>query len=123
MENWYLPITIIPGIGLIVLSTSNLMVALSNELDKLISTCKDDTIINRKMAQLKLLNKAMVCFYVAIALLLISGIIAGINDTYNFSTYLGILAIVVSTFGLISLIIYSIRSVNIHQNQFKSRSN
>ncbi len=99
------------------------MVALSNELDKLISTCKDDTIIKRKLTQLKLLNKSMVCFYVAIALLLISGIIAGINDTYNVSTYLGILAIVVSTFGLISLIIYSIRSVNIHQNQFKNRSN
>lgn len=123
MEHWYLPLTIVPGIGLIILSTSNLMVALSNELDKLISTCKDDTIINRKLTQLKLLNKAMVCFYVAIALLLISGIIAGINDTFNVSTYLGILAIVVSTFGLISLIIYSVRSVNIHQNQFKNRSN
>ncbi|WP_430410453.1 hypothetical protein [Kordia sp.] len=123
MENWYLPITIIPGIGLIILSTSNLMVALTNELDKLINTCKDETIINQKLAQLKLLNKAMVFFYVAIALLLTSGVIAGINDIYNVSTYLGILAIVVSTFGLISLIIYSVRSVNIHQNQFKNRSN
>jgi len=27
---WYIPITIIPGIGLIIISTSNLLIALNN---------------------------------------------------------------------------------------------
>lgn len=38
MENWYLPITIVPGVGLLILSTSNLMVILSDELNGLINT-------------------------------------------------------------------------------------
>ncbi|PPK94767.1 uncharacterized protein DUF2721 [Nonlabens xylanidelens] len=123
MEHWYLPITIIPGIGLLILSTSNLMVALSDELDKLITNCKDDNLISRKLKQLKLLNRAMIYFYIAVFLLLISGVIAGINQSYKIATYLGVCAIAVATFGLVSLIIYSTRSVNIHQNQFKNRSN
>jgi len=123
MEHWYLPITIIPGIGLLILSTSNLMVALSNEIDKLITNCKDDNLISRKLRQLKLLNRAMIYFYIAVFLLLISGVIAGINQSYKIATYSGVCAIAVATFGLISLIIYSTRSVNIHQNQFKNRSN
>ena len=123
MENWYLPITIVPGIGLLILSTSNLMVALSNELDKLIFKCDDNKVIKRKLKQLKLLNRAMVYFYVAIFLLLLSGVIAGINDINNISTYLGITAIAISSLGLVTMIIYSVRSVNIHQNQFKNRSN
>lgn len=123
MEQWYLPLTIVPGIGLLVLSTSNLMVALSNELDELTTTGKDGNIINRKLKQLKLLNSAMVFFYVAIFLLFISTVVVSINKNYNISTYIVISAITVSTAGLVSLIIYSTRSVNIHQDQFKNRSN
>ncbi|MFT7050169.1 MAG: hypothetical protein ACJAZK_000760 [Psychroserpens sp.] len=63
MENWYLPITIVPGIGLLILSTTNLMVTLSNELSGLINEqSKDDSIIHRKLAQLKTLNRTMVFF-------------------------------------------------------------
>ena len=54
MDNWYIPITIIPGIGLLILSTSNLMVALSTEINTLIhNTDENDVIINKKLIQLK----------------------------------------------------------------------
>lgn len=33
---WYIPITIIPGIGLIIMSTSNLLIALTTEVTALI---------------------------------------------------------------------------------------
>ena len=126
MENWYLPITIVPGIGLLILSTSNLMVSLSNELSGLIKEqSKDESIISRKLAQLKTLNRAMVFFYVAVACLSIAGLIGGLqlNTTENSATYISILGIVIMLLGLLSLIKYSYRAVSIRQDQFKTKFN
>jgi len=36
MEKWYLPITILPGIGLLIISTSNLTVSLNEEMEELL---------------------------------------------------------------------------------------
>ena len=84
MENWYLPITIVPGIGLLILSTSNLMVTLSNELIVLIKEqSKNESIILRKLKQLKTLNRAMVLFYIAVACLVIAGLIGGLQLKYR----------------------------------------
>ena len=54
---WYIPITIIPGIGLIIMSTSNLLIALTTEVSAL--NRKREVfheIIELKIAQLKRLN-------------------------------------------------------------------
>lgn len=126
MENWYLPITIVPGIGLLILSTSNLMVTLSNELNGLITEgCKDEPIIIRKLTQLKTLNRAMVFFYIAVACLAISGLIGGLELSFieKSATYISIIGIVIMLFGLFSLIKYSYRAVSIRQDQFKTRIN
>ncbi|MGH1384553.1 hypothetical protein [Kordia sp.] len=126
MENWYLPITIVPGIGLLILSTSNLMVTLSSELNGLIMEgCKDQPIIIRKLVQLKTLNRAMVFFYIAVACLAISGLIAGLelSSIGDSATYISIIGIVIMLLGLFSLIKYSYRAVSIRQDQFKTRIN
>ena len=112
MENWYLPITLVPGVGLLILSTSNLMVILSDELSGLIKDqCKDDLIIHRKLAQLKTLNRAMVLFYIAVACLAISGLIGSLQFKVikNSATYISVLGIVIMLLGLLSLIKYSYR--------------
>ncbi|WP_179338724.1 hypothetical protein [Winogradskyella ludwigii] len=121
MENWHLPITIVPGLGLLILSTSNLMVTLSNEINALIENSKQEAIIVRKLKQLKLLNMAMVFFYVAVALLLVSAVCNGLYAIDKVSLYISILAIIFALIGLISLIIYSFRAVTIRQNQFKNK--
>jgi uncharacterized BrkB/YihY/UPF0761 family membrane protein len=121
MENWYLPITIVPGLGLLILSTSSLMVALSNEINGMIENSKDKTIITRKLKQLKLLNMAMVFFYVAVALLLVSAVINGLFLIEKVSLYISVLAIISALKGLLSLVIYSFRAVTIRQNQFKNK--
>ncbi len=120
MENWYLPITLVPGVGLLILSTSNLMVILSDELSGLIKDqCKDDLIIHRKLAQLKTLNRAMVLFYIAVACLAISGLIGSLQFKVikNSATYISVLGIVIMLLGLLSLIKYSYRAVSIRQDQ------
>ncbi len=118
MENWYLPITIIPGLGLLVLSTSNIMIALSNEIDSIIELNKDSAIIRRKLAQLKLLNKAMVFFYIAIAFLLISAILKGLFNLEETTFFISAFAVILALIGLFSLILYSFRAVRIRQDQF-----
>jgi len=118
MENWYLPITIIPGLGLLVLSTSNIMIALSNEIDSIIELNKDSAIIRRKLAQLKLLNKAMVFFYIAIASLLISAILKGLFNLEETTFFISAFAVILALIGLFSLILYSFRAVRIRQDQF-----
>lgn len=127
MENWYLPITIVPGIGLLILSTSNLVVTLSSEINALINDNQEnENIISRKLSQLKLLNKSMVCFYIAVAFLVISGLIAGLSTNssiINIPTYIGIIGIIIFLLGLISLIKYSYKAVSIRQEQFKNSLN
>ena len=121
MENWHLPITIVPGLGLLILSTSNLMVTLSNEISGMIENSKKKAITASKLKQLKLLNMAMVFFYVAVAFLLISAVINGLYEVGKTSLYTSVLAIVFALIGLISLIVYSFRAVTIRQNQFKNK--
>ncbi|MEP0263034.1 hypothetical protein [Dokdonia sp.] len=128
MENWYIPITIIPGIGLLILSTSNLMVTLTTEINTLIhSTDENDLIINRKLVQLKLLNRAMVLFYIAISCLVIAALIGGISlkigTEATLALYVIILGIIMLLFGLFWLIKYSYRAVSIRQDQFKIKFN
>ena len=126
MEDWYIPITIIPGIGLLILSTSNMMVTLSSEINTLIhGEDKNEAIIKRKLLQLKLLNRAMVLFYISIASLVTAALIAGISvklDTaQNATLYVIILGIMMLLLGLFWLIKYSYKAVSIRQDQFKNK--
>ncbi len=121
MENWYLPITIVPGLGLLILSTSNLMVTLSNEINTMITSPVARAIIKRKLAQLKLINTALIFFYSSIAFLLISALINGISQTQGISLYISILAVSFALIGLIILVLYSFRAVGIRQEQFRNQ--
>ena len=128
MENWYLPITLLPGIALLILSTSNLMVALSNEINNYVgSNSENYTIMTRKMAQLKLLNTTLVLFYISVAFLAISGLLGGLRTALSLEgrivNYISIAGLVIFLLGIICLITYSYRAVNIHQDQFKIDTN
>ncbi|MBL4606126.1 MAG: hypothetical protein JKY02_10835 [Flavobacteriaceae bacterium] len=124
MEHWYLPITILPGIGLLILSTSNQLIALSNEIaERLKLEICNDQISQRKLKQLKLLNKGLVGLYIGAGVMVASGILSGLQNFYNFSNTLGIITMllgVLSVFISISfLIVYSLRAVKIRQDQYK----
>ncbi len=126
MENWYIPATIIPGIGLLILSTSNLLVNLSTEIKTLITEiAMEEELIKQKLKQLRLLNNAMVFLYVAVACLvisaLISGILKSIEASFDSGIYITIAGIISALLGLIALIIYSYRAVKIRQNQFHNK--
>lgn len=123
MENWYVPVTIIPGIGLLILSTSNLLVALSDEIKNLILD-KTTTVMlmARKLKQLRLLNNAMVFLYLSVAALVVSGLISGLAQSagthVDFSIYITIAGIACALLGLMLLILYSYKAVKLRQDQF-----
>ena len=123
MENWYVPITILPGIGLLILSTSNLLIALSSEIAERIKLKKcNDSITTKKLKQLHLLNKGLVGLYIGAATLVAAGMFFGIQNFYAISKNIGITSMligVLSTFISISYLIkYSLRAVKIRQDQF-----
>jgi len=121
---WYLPITIIPGLGLLLMSTSNLMLSLNAEIMSMTSRGLMKSIVNRKLKQLKRLNYIMVYFYISVSLLVVSGLLGSvlnqfkIEDKYSiWFTTLGIFCLLI---GLLNLIIYSFKAISIRQEQHQN---
>ncbi len=126
MDIWYIPLTIIPGVGLLILSTTNLQNALSLEISELITQdCgKFKPIIEQKIAQLDLLNRALVALYFTAACYIIAAFLSGIAETTHViesSYYKGMILLgVVSVFiALILLSTFSIRAVKIKKRRFE----
>ena len=122
---WYLPITIIPGVGLLINSTTTQIMALSSEINSLVSkSCNDfqHSIADKKIKQLTLLTRANSFLYMSVAFYVFSGILGVItesNDTYalpNIALYIGTLSIFTA---LILLNIYALKAVKIRQEQFE----
>lgn len=126
MTEWYIPITILPGVGLLIMSTSNILNMLSNELSALIRDECDSLrdIIELKISQLGLVTKSMVGFYISSACFVLAGLAGAINATVDESSNLQIFVLmIVGTISvlvsLIFLTIYALRAVQIKKNQFK----
>ncbi len=122
---WYLPITIIPGVGMLINSTTTQIMALSAEINKLVSnSCNDfqHSIADRKIKQLSLVTKANFFLYLSIAFYVFSGILGVVTETKsnlsfpNLALYIGTFSIFIA---LILLTLFSFRSVKIRQEQFE----
>ena len=114
---WYIPITIIPGIGLIIMSTSSLLIALNTEVT-LLNRKREvfGEIIALKIGQMKRLNWAMVFLYLAILCFLLSGLLAVlINPEAILIRIIMIVGVASSLVAIIFLISFGFRMVNIRQ--------
>ncbi|MEM9361030.1 MAG: hypothetical protein AAGA43_00270 [Bacteroidota bacterium] len=122
--DWYIPITIVPAVGLIILSTSNLLTALSTEVKDLIKGKNaTELLVQIKLQQLKRLSWAMIFLYISVASFVISGLIAGIYESShkmvsNASIYIVVIGILVALTALFILIVYAWNALKIRQNQF-----
>ena len=118
---WYIPMTIIPGIGLIIMSTSNIMLALNDEISQLEHMENRATqIIDAKLSQLKRVSVSIVFQYIGVLLFLFSGILNSIFDNSKVLSkwllFIGVLAVSIS---IIILLVYSIKAVTIKQKHLK----
>ena len=124
MQEWYVPITILPGICLLILSTSNIMIDLSREIKVLINENEENasTLIERKLKQLKLINRAMALLYLSVVSFVLSALFSGLKENvgWNFKgdIYVLFLGILVAILALLSLMLYSFRAVKLRQDQY-----
>ncbi|MFT4697091.1 MAG: hypothetical protein ACI9SJ_000207 [Flavobacteriaceae bacterium] len=122
--NWYLPITIIPGLGMLILSTVTQMLSLSAEINNLVSqkcTQFQHEISARKIGQLGLLTRANAMLYLATGSYVLSGILGVIFESESKINIPSITLYVGTIFVFISitlLIIYAFRAVKIRKDQF-----
>ncbi len=122
--DWYIPITILPGIGLLILSTSNQMIALSEEIRQRFKDEANEDVSLKKVAQLKLLNQALFLLYLAAGAMVFAGFLNGIHEIMPLpmilNTLIMLLGVISTLAALAWLIIYGRRAVNIRQSQFKN---
>ncbi|MEO0626851.1 MAG: hypothetical protein AAFY36_10330 [Bacteroidota bacterium] len=126
MNNWYVPITLLPSVGFFIVATTSVSNALSAEIARLIelSLEKDQHIIARKVKQLRTVNNALVLLYASAALLAITGLVAGLefNLMLHLERYVVVLicvAIGVVVLALVLLMMYAYRAVRIKEEQFR----
>lgn len=118
--DWYIPITIIPGIGLLVLSTSNMILALNVEISNLESSTKEcNWIIKDKLSQLKILSISIIFQYLSIFLFLLSGIASFFSKENIFPKIVMIMGVFLISISIIMQLFYAIKAVKIRQNHLK----
>ena len=107
------------SICLIILSTSNLLIALSSEIKELIKGKNaTEPLIQIKLKQLKRLSWAMILLYVSVASFVVSGLIAGIYESghqmvSDVSIYVVVFGIFVALAALFILIAYALSALRI----------
>ena len=118
---WYVPITILPGISLLILSTVTLTVSLNEEVKQLNKEKnKFQEIINLKIAQLKKLSIAMIGLYLSVFSMVLTGIIGSmIADNQTLMMCILFIGTLFLSFSITLLIIYSIKSMSIRQQHLK----
>jgi uncharacterized membrane protein len=111
---WYIPISLLPGIALIILSTSNFIIALNNEVKEM---KKDrvlyERIIKLKITQLKRLSISISCLYFSVLLFTIIGLISWFSVAKPFVINILVLAILIMTFSVLLLVSFAIRAIKI----------
>lgn len=128
MSNWIFPLTILPGIGLLIMSSTNWSTALTSEINGLFAAAKcDQFILERKIRQLGLVNRALVLLYLAASFCALGGFVGAIcMNEMNISSTLpvtiiigiGILCLFLAT---AMLIVFAGRAVRIKQDQFRNQ--
>lgn len=113
--DWYFPITLIPGIALLILSTTNFILGLNVELAQLAEeNSRYEGIIHLKIKQLKLISNALFWFYMGIFLFLISGMGAALTSfSEKWPKFIFLLGVLSTTLAIIFLLVFSIKAVRI----------
>lgn len=123
---WYLPITIIPGIGVLIVSTTNQMIAVSEEIrDITASDCNSfkKNIASLKITQLGKLTLATFFLYISCAFYVLSGIFAAFLSMHFLPDFFLILGTVCLFIAIGFLIAYGFNLIQIRKKQFQNLIN
>ena len=117
---WYAPLTMLPAIGLIILSTSNFIISLNSEIYLLEKEMDSNlVIIKQKMKQLKRLGLANVLLYTSALFFMFSALAKVFYPNESLFKALMIIAAISTTLALGFLFIHSAKSIQIRQKHLK----
>lgn len=126
--DWYVPISILPGIGMLIVSSTNQMLTISSELGGLL-TCKcsplQHKIARLKIVQLGRITRANTFMYIAAASFMSSGILGAFLNVEHTAMltipdYLFIVGALFVLVGLILLIDFAYKTIIIRKFQFSN---
>lgn len=122
LEQAVLPLSLMPGVGLMVLSTVNLSVNLSQEIQILLQQIPlDPQLARQKIQQLKRLNQSLFCLYASAGAFLLVAISTLFENFSWFSRWGLCLGVLAWLMALALLIVFASRVIAIKQHPFQSR--
>lgn len=116
---WYGPLTILPAIALIILSTANFLISLNNEIYLLVKEHKNDWVIREKLKQLKRLGSANALLYVSALLFLLSALSKALFKSDLMFKILMVSATIIIAIALTILFIHSLKAISIRHENLK----
>ena len=118
--DWYIPITIIPGIGLIIMSTSGILLDLNAEISKMeAEQNKKVEVIKAKVKQLIILSFSISFQYLGVLFFLISGLIGSVLKVSIIPKSLLIIGVAFVSISIILLLIYSLKAIKIRHKHLE----
>ena len=113
---WYGPLTVLPAIALLILSTSNLITSLNREVFEL-EHLEDLNleVIELKNEQLQKLGIAMVFLYASVLLFLLAGISEAFLSVGYLMQWLMVLGVLSTVMALIYLFIHSFKAISVRK--------
>ncbi len=117
--DWYLPLTLISGNGLIIMSSASQIVSLNEEIERLSDDKDYMDIVERKVRQLKKLTLSVACLYSSVLFIVIAALIGAteLPSLQSSGFYVLMAGICFMLLAIIFLVIYSVISVKIRQLQ------
>lgn len=120
---WYLPITIIPGIGVLIVSTTNQMIAVSEEIRGILSSSCNDfkkSVAALKINQLGKLTLATFLLYLSCAFYVLSGILSAFLAMHFLPDLFLIIGTLCLFISIGFLIVYGFNLIYIRRKQFQN---
>jgi hypothetical protein len=123
--DWYIPITILPAVGLLIVSTTAQMMGVSTEIGGILSekcTHFEHKISGLKIKQLTRLTRATALLYISAACFVLAGILGAIlpeemGIKEKLPQYVLLLGVVLILFALGLLVTYGISTIGIRKMQ------
>lgn len=120
MENWTLPLLLIPSLAVILTSTSRMTLGLSDELTNMVKSADhDQDLVRSKLEQIKRLSLASVFMYASMAVLVIAVLLNGagwIERAWEEAAMLG--AVALFFVAILVMVRFSWHAYFIRQRQF-----
>lgn len=125
MMEWYFPITIIPAMGLLIMSTTSLILGISGEIGHILKdgcTSFEHKLAGLKIKQLTRLTRAVTFLYVCCALMVLAGVTDATNllDNFQIGPVVFALGILLFFVSLILLIVFGINTIKIRKMEFEN---